>query len=325
MKVLVVGGTGYLGAEVADAFERMGAEVLVISRSGESMVGTAVKGDVRRPSLGLDAAELDRVRSGLTHVISCFGSVAWSSGPRSAQELHMRGTQNVIALCEGIEGFERFVHVSSVLALGRADGVVDNSVLDVGQSHRNWYEYGKFLAEIEVNNCTTVPWRVVRLGPVAGGSEFGIPDISSGMFAPVPYLLRGYPIHIDQRGDFPCYTSEVRSAAEIVRRAAESGEGGDVWTWFDPAMLTAAQTLNAVCAAWGVVPRIVDARPLRIAARLVSSRFGAPPDLAEYSERWPEIDPAVLLAIPGELPEFANDYLQRTGELLRANSVLIRS
>lgn len=318
-RALVIGGSGFLGAAIATALEREGLEVVCLSRSGSARAGRGVAGDVRLPDLGLDRSASAGVRDGLTHVVSCFGSVDWSSGPRLA-ELHLEGTRNALRFAAACPRLERLVHVSSVLALGRARGVQDNTRLDVGQRFRTWYEFAKFVAEREVRGAESVPRRVVRFGPILGVGDDGAPSAEFGLTAAVPLLLRGYPVHLAGRGRFPCYVGEVTAAGRVAARAALDEGSPATWTWYDARRPTLASVLTAVCSAWGVVPRIVDLRAWGRASRLLAGPLGAPEPLLQYAEPWAEIDPAVLDELPSDLPACPAAYLEATGAALRART-----
>lgn len=318
-RALVVGGSGFLGGAVAAALEREGLDVLCLSRSGTAEVGRGVTGDVRLPDLGLDRAAAAEVRDGLTHVVSCFGSVDWSSGPRLA-ELHLQGTRNVLRFATASPGLERLVHVSSVLALGRARGVQDNTRLDVGQRFRTWYEFAKFVAEREVRDADGVPRRIVRFGPILGVGADGAPSAEFGLTAAVPLLLRGYPVHLADHGRFPCWVGEVGAAGSVAARAALDADSPGTWTWFDARRPTLASVLTAVCSAWGVVPRIVDLRAWGRASRLLARPLGAPEALLHYAQPWVDVDPAVLDELPSDLPGCPPGYLEATGAALRTHT-----
>lgn len=320
MTVLVLGGTGFLGAAVAAAFERRGADVVCLSRSGGAPAGRGVTGDVRLPDLGLAPAAAAELRAEVTHVVSCFGSVDWRTGPRLA-ELHEAGTRNALAFARSCGRLERFAHVSSVLALGRARGAVSNRELDVGQSFRNWYECAKFLAERAVREEREAPWRVVRLGPVLGVGVSGAPSAAEGILAVLPPLLRGYPVHLADHGEWPCYPCEVGAAAEVVVRAAtDPDDAGEAWTYWDERDQTLAQALVALCAGWGVMPRIVSLRPLRVAALALARPLGVPESLLGYDEPWVELDAGARDDLPDDLPACPGGYLEETGAALRAGA-----
>jgi nucleoside-diphosphate-sugar epimerase len=322
MRALIVGGTGYVGSTIVRAFAERGIDVTSLSRSGRAVVGDGVCGDVRVHSLGLDPADADGLRATVTHVVSCFGSVDWHSGPRLAMELHRHGTLAVMRFAESCHSLERFVHLSSVLVLGRASGRV-NDELELGQSFRNWYEYGKYLAEREVRASERLPWRVVRVGPIMGPGRDVPPSAAHGLLSTVPFLVRGYPVHLTNRGHFPCYACDVETAGEVIARAALEDGAREVWTWLDAAMPTLAEVLIALCSAWGVAPRIVDMPLLAPLGRATARRLGLPKELLEYVDPWVEIPAEVLSRLPQDLPRCPAGYLEATSEALRRTSLAL--
>ncbi|MGW7003961.1 SDR family oxidoreductase [Streptomyces sp. NPDC054933] len=317
MNVLILGGSGYLGTAVAQACARTGAQVRVVSRRGATTVGEGVRGDVRRPRLGLSPDALARIRTQTTHVVLSFGSVSWTSGPGEVLETHSAGTRAVLAFLRELPALQQAVHVSSLLVLGRTEGRVTNRELYTGQSFRNWYEYGKYCAERHVRDAADLPVGAVRFGPVLGPDpRGGPPDTRYGLPMVFPHLLAGYPVHLADRGDFPCWITDVSSAAEIVVKALSAPIGQATWSWFDPAMPTLGEVFAEVCRPWGVVPKVLDAKPLGRFTRLLGERIGTPRELAEYAEPWFDLDPAVLKEIPQPWPVPAPDYLGATGQAL---------
>src|SRR5690242_9027849 len=120
--VLLLGGSGYLGRTAALALAARGFEVVALSRSGLTAAGRVVRGDVTRHNLGLGGDDHARLAAEVTHVVSCFGSVDWDAGPAAALDLHAAGVRNALRFARGCDGLQGFVHVSSLLALGRAQG-----------------------------------------------------------------------------------------------------------------------------------------------------------------------------------------------------------
>lgn len=316
MKVLVAGAGGVVGGAVVRALASRDAEVIALSRSGSPDEGTALTGDVCRPGLGLDGATARRVLDGLTHVVSCFGSVDWAASPRTAFALHRDGTRNVLALAARAPRLERFVHVSSVLALGQPPRRVGNDDLDVGQRFRNWYEYGKFLAEREARACDSVPVRVVRLGGILGADEAFARSAGSGLAAALPSLLRGYPIHLHDGGQFPVYVGDAVTAGEVLARASTEPGASGTWTWFDERLPTLAEVLIGLCAAWRTMPKLVSLPPLRMVTALLARPLGVPPGMLSYTEPWGDFDPAVLEDLPAGLPPCPAGYVEAAGEAL---------
>ncbi len=316
MTVLVVGGSGYLGTEVAAVLDAAGERVLALSRSGTALAGTGLKADVCRHRFGLPPAEYEALLAGTTHVVSAFGNVDWSASPQTVG-LHAEGVRNLLRFCRAAPSLAGFVHVSSVLVFGRADGRVGNRELYVGQTFRNWYEYGKYQAEALVRAAEDVPSTVLRFGPLLGrGTLNPAVDARSGLLAAVPALLQGYPVHLEQRGGFRCYVGDVTVAAQLVARAVRTPATGATWTWFDPQEPTLAEVFQSVCRPWRRVPRIVDARLLGRAQRRLGPRVGLPRAMLDYTGPFFDLAPDVLAELPEGAPACPPGYLEATGEAL---------
>jgi hypothetical protein len=200
---------------------------------------------------------------------------------------------------------------------------MDNARLDVGQGFRSWYEYGKFAAERLVREDRDLPSRIVRFGPVLGVTDQGPPSMEEGVLAVVPSLLRGYPAHLRHHGRFRCYVSEVHAAARVLARALTApDEDGLCWTYYDDRRQTLAEVLVALCAPWGVVPRIVDLRFVGRASRLLAGPLGIPEALLAYAEPWVDVDDAVLAQMPEDVARCPDGYVEETGAALRAGQRL---
>ena len=321
MTVLVVGGSGYLGAEVCAALETAGERVLALSRSGTALAGTGLAADVSRHRFGLTDGEYATLLADATHVVTTFGSVDWSSGPDDAVNLHAAGIRNVLRFARQAKALRGLVHVSSLLVFGRAEGRVGNRELYVGQKFRNWYEYGKYYAETLVRAEKDIPTTILRFGPLLGKSGLrpGV-DARAGLLAAVPSLLQGYPVHMERRGDFPSYAGDVTVAAQLVALAVRTPATGQTWSWFDPDEPSVADVFNGICRPWHRLPRIVDAGALGRAQRWLAPRVGLPKALLDYAEPWFDVDREVLRQLPGGAPACPPGYLEATGEALAHHS-----
>lgn len=314
MKVLVVGASGYLGGAICTRLEEAGHEVVALSRSGAGTAARRLRGDVTRPHLALSGGELEEVRAEVTHIVSAFGSVDWEAGPDTATRVHAAGTRNVLDLARTCERLTGVVHVSSLLVFGRARGRVGNRDLYVGQTFRNWYEYGKYLAESHVRDAPDVPSTIVRFGPVLGPpAEPGGLSARHGLLAAVRPLLQGFPMHLRDCGEFPSFAGDLTGAAEVVLRAVTAPAKGETWSWFDPRRPSLAEVFRAVCRPYGCVPRIVDSSTVGRLQRVLAPRIGVPQAVLDYAEPWFDLDPGVLDALPGGPPGCTPGYLEATG------------
>lgn len=102
MKVLVTGGTGYLGGAIVSALRRRGHDVIVFARS--------TGGDVR------DRAAIERAARGVDAICHTAALVSiWRPRRADFDEVNVGGLENVLAVTRAL-GLPRVVYTSSFLA-----------------------------------------------------------------------------------------------------------------------------------------------------------------------------------------------------------------
>src|SRR3954447_26664842 len=122
MKVLVTGGTGYLGRAVVQAFASRGHQLVIFSRnaSASGLPGTLVDGDVR------DRAALERAAAGCDAVSHSAALVSiWRRRSEDFDDVNVGGLRHVIAAAAALH-IPRVLYTSSFVALpprGRTEPV----------------------------------------------------------------------------------------------------------------------------------------------------------------------------------------------------------
>jgi farnesol dehydrogenase len=117
MKVLVTGGTGYLGRAVVRALAARGHELVVFGRSatGSGVPGAAIDGDVR------DAAALEHAAAGCDAISHSAALVSiWRRRREDFDDVNVGGLRHVLAAAQTL-GIQRLVYTSSFLALTPRD------------------------------------------------------------------------------------------------------------------------------------------------------------------------------------------------------------
>lgn len=117
MKVLVTGGTGYLGSAIVRALARAGHEPIVFSRhaSAAGSSAHAVDGDIRDTRAVIAAA------AGVDAICHTAALVAlWRRDPSEFDAVNVGGLQSVLSATRE-HGLSRLVYTSSFLALPPAD------------------------------------------------------------------------------------------------------------------------------------------------------------------------------------------------------------
>src|SRR5687767_8723042 len=153
MRVLVTGGTGYLGASIVRALHARGHSPVVFARHASSagLPGVAHDGDIRdRPAIRRAAAETDAI----VHAAALVS--IWRKVAREFDDVNVGGLLNVLDVARE-RGIPRVVYTSSFLALPPA-----------GQSHpleANDYQRTKVRALEEVRTAALSGLPIVTLFP----------------------------------------------------------------------------------------------------------------------------------------------------------------
>src|SRR6188768_228388 len=117
MRVLVTGGTGYLGSAIVRTLARDGHEPIVFARTASSagLPGRALDGDVR------DTRAVTAAAAGADAICHSAALVAlWRPDPSEFDAINVGGLQSVLSAARELE-IPRVVYTSSFLALPPAD------------------------------------------------------------------------------------------------------------------------------------------------------------------------------------------------------------
>src|SRR5688572_14539589 len=153
MRVLVTGGTGYLGRAVVQALTQTGHEPVVFARTATSsgLAKHLADGDVR------DMAALERAATGCDAICHLAALVSvWRSRAADFDDVNVGGLHNVLDLVRRLR-IPRLLYTSSFLALPPADRTTSLSVND--------YQRTKVIAEGIAERAANEGLPVIRLYP----------------------------------------------------------------------------------------------------------------------------------------------------------------
>jgi NAD+-dependent farnesol dehydrogenase len=117
MKVLVTGGTGYLGRAVVSALAARGHDLVIFARSASRsrLPGTAIDGDIR------DRAAVERAADGCDAISHSAALVSiWRRRPEDFDEINVGGLRNVLAAAAMLHT-PRVLYTSSFVAIPPPD------------------------------------------------------------------------------------------------------------------------------------------------------------------------------------------------------------
>jgi nucleoside-diphosphate-sugar epimerase len=109
VRVLVTGGTGYLGSAIVRALARDGHDPIVFARraSASALPGTRIDGDVRDRASVRDAA---RGADAVVHAAALVSM--WQRDPADFDRVNVGGLETVIDVCASLQT-PRLVYTSS--------------------------------------------------------------------------------------------------------------------------------------------------------------------------------------------------------------------
>ncbi|MDO6434270.1 NAD-dependent epimerase/dehydratase family protein [Flavitalea sp. BT771] len=286
-RVLVTGGTGFLGAYILRELVERGYSVRAIRRDGRQPFYIApgildkvewVPGDIMDP-IGMEEA-----MEGVDAVIHAAAKVSFDRKERhTLYATNIEGTANVVnaAIAQGIH---RFVHVSSVAALGRTkkeEKVTEEKKWE-SNKHQTSYAISKFYGELEV-------WRAIGEGLPAvivnPSTILGYGDWNTSSCAIFKNVYREFPWYSNGINGFVDVT-DVSAAIVALLESDITGQrfilNADNWSF--------RQLFNNIAAAFEKKPPHREATPFlgAIAWRLekIKSMFsGHRPLLTRESAR----------------------------------------
>ncbi len=224
MKILLTGGTGFLGKNVARRLAAAGHALRVLARGSSNLEGLPADVEVARGDV-TDADSLLRAADGCGAVFHMAALVKnWVPDPERFDRINVGGFKNALAAAKAAGA--RLFYTSSFMAIGPTGSEpADEARLHPGD-YRNHYERTKALADAAARQAAAAGDDVVMLYP---GVVYGPGDITDGniVVQMVRDHLKGKFPGIIGAGDRMWSYSYVEDVADGHARALEKGRKGE--------------------------------------------------------------------------------------------------
>jgi nucleoside-diphosphate-sugar epimerase len=311
-RVLVLGGTGFIGRHISNQLRADGASVVVTGR-------TSSNADVALDLLSPDAAHrLTGVADdeAVDCVVFSAGSADSGQGPQDLQ-VHALGIER---LCTGLRAAKkppRVVLVSSILALGHHRNP-DVSGTDFGQRFHSPYPYFKFRAE-QIVLGSGLDVRLVRPSLVTGDELTGRIPREQPIFELVRSILRAPAIPAAR--DAAVYLSPVNLVARDVSNLAVLEPDLRIVTSVDTRPFPLRTVLEALTIPFGRVPllmRVPESVAYGWPSRYLLERVGVSGEWMDWLQVQTSISPEQIVEQRGFLSTPEHGYLERTARWIHA-------
>lgn len=169
MRILITGGTGYLGTALVRAFHRAGHDVLVFARraSAAGLPGRAIDGDVRDRKAVSDAVAAAEAVCHAAALVSL-----WRPDPREFDDVNVGGLENVLDACR-VHDTPRILYTSSFLALPPADRAAPLAANDYQRTKLRALEVARTAAAAGQPVVLLFPGVIYGPGPATEGNLVG--------------------------------------------------------------------------------------------------------------------------------------------------------
>jgi len=237
MKVLVTGGSGFLGSHVAEQLSAAGHEVVALVRksSNRKFLSTLKNVELAEGSVE-DRASIDRAMKGVDAVVHSAGLVK-ARTEAAFFECNTQGTVNLLeAAIAHAPDLKRFVHVSSLEACGPS---LDGQPVPLDQEHPvTAYGRSKLAAEKEViSRKDKLPVVVLRPAAIYGPRDVEILEAFRAA------QKRQYPV-IGDGSMLGCYTYGPDCARACLQGIEAEIRSGSVYFVDDGQPLPMARAMG---------------------------------------------------------------------------------
>ena len=200
--ILVTGGAGLLGKALIEILLNNGENVRAIYNSTPLAINASLNFESFKCDI-LDVYALEDAMKNVTEVYHCAGLVSFN--PKDEKKLYsinVDGTANMVnaALNAGVR---KFIHVSSVAALGRIrpGEMIDETMIWSEETSNSKYGHSKYLGEMEVWRGVAEGLDAVLINPSiilgAGNWNEGSTKIFKSVYDEFPWYTEGTTGFVD--------------------------------------------------------------------------------------------------------------------------------
>jgi thioester reductase-like protein len=194
-----------------------------------------VCGDIERPDLGLDAAEYDRLATGITHIIHSAAATKFVLPVDKARAVNFNGTQHVAGLglrAARLGNRVQFGYVGTAFVCGNQSGIIPEAIVTKRPVFSNIYEQTKWEAEQYIHSVADdLPTAIFRPSIIVGDSRTGRINDFNVLYAPLRLIITGRVRVLPCRPGTPLDVVPLDYVAQSITRIffGRAVHGGEIY------------------------------------------------------------------------------------------------
>jgi thioester reductase-like protein len=204
MKILILGGTGFLGKYLVSELASIASKIYVVTRSKNNNFFSQfsnvelVLGDITDPEIIKDVELKNSILSKCEIIIHAAALYEIKAEYEEIYLHNVMGTQNVLQLIKKASNLKAFYYVSTIAVADEQSDVLLETNLPERSIFNDNYSKTKYYAEKMVREFSShhleLPVRIIRPGVIVGDSKTGKISNINGPYYFINFLKKFAPI-----------------------------------------------------------------------------------------------------------------------------------
>ena len=192
MKILILGGTGFLGKYIVKELSGIASHIYIVTRNSKSNVFSKysnvelISGDITAPEIFTDLEQKKTILSECSLVIHAAALYDLQASYEDLYQQNVIGTQNVLRVLKQMNKIKLFYYISSIAVASEQEKMISETIIKERSTFPDNYSKTKYFAENLVNDFylteKNLPIRIIRPGIIVGDSINGEIDKVNGPY-----------------------------------------------------------------------------------------------------------------------------------------------
>jgi len=345
MKILITGGTGFIGKRVVREMSAS-AEVIFLLTRPRSLAKARksfsdlknihyIVGDVTTDDVIEDYHERELVKNEASSILNIAGNYNLEITEFDAYKNNVIGVQNILNLAKEMKTLEVIHHISTYAVIGNLSGKISEDEMDQARNFNDFYAKSKMQGEniLRHTDLGEIKKRIYRPGIVIGATDNGKIEKVDGPYYLMKFLyenkkylkslslIKKFPLPFSEDSYLPLIPVDYLSAWLCHAMNNVSAHTTRSYNFFGENPVTIKEFTQYLLESYGI-----DATPMQLKEskvyNLIMPKIGMPKELLQYmysgakyevenrKSDFPELSEYSMPEITKKLIEGSNKYFQ---------------